>query len=54
MIQTSFFWNNEVGLMCGLTGEKVPLYGVFHLLIYVGTYLIDISPLIYIQRDKPV
>ena len=35
-------------------GEKMPLYAVFHVLIYICTYLKAISPLVYIQRDKPL
>ena len=36
----------------GVRGEKMPFYGVFHVFIYISTYLKAISPLIYIQRDK--
>jgi len=36
----------------GVRGEKMPFYGVFHVLIYISTYLKAISPLIYIQRTR--
>jgi hypothetical protein len=40
--------------MCGLRGEKVPIYEVFNVLIYMWTYLKYFTSLIYIQGDKTV